>query len=77
MTFHPTLPATKARLAARRKVERVERRARLLDDLHAKYDAEPNREYADAMWGSMIRELSRAALILQRLGAVVEFRGTP
>ena len=53
---YPLKPETRAKVAAQMQAQRVAMHQDLIAQLQEKYDAEPNREYADAIWGSMLRE---------------------
>ena len=48
---------TVARLARERKAEAKRSWSEMIARLRDKYDAEPNREYAELMWGGLLREL--------------------
>jgi hypothetical protein len=48
---------TVARLARERKAEQKRSWSDLIARLRAKYEAEPNREYAELMWGGLLQEL--------------------
>ncbi len=50
-------PETVARLARERKAEAKRSWADMIAKLQDKYNEEPNREYAEIMWGGLLREL--------------------
>lgn len=50
-------PETVARLAEERKVEQARSQLALIARLRAKYEAETNREYAELIWGGLLKEL--------------------
>lgn len=59
--FHPLKPATRARLAQERRKARAQLSADVLARAREAYAKEPDREYAEAFWGTMITELEEAA----------------
>ncbi len=57
-------PETVARLARERKAEAKRSWSEMIARLRDKYDAEPNRGYAELMWGGLLRELERRKQML-------------
>ena len=57
MTFHPIKLTTRRECAKRVKAAQKDMRAYQIDRLLEKYRSETDREYADAMWGSILREM--------------------
>lgn len=56
MTFRPMKPETQARVIAEHKKRRRQNSEDLTARLVEKYLAEPDREYARDVWGSMLEE---------------------
>ena len=56
MTFYPIKLATKQRCAAQIKAAQEKASAYQIHRLLQKYHGEPDREYAEALWGSILRE---------------------
>ena len=57
MTFYPVKLATRQECAKRVKAAQKDMRTYQIQRLLEQYHNEPDREYADAMWGSILREM--------------------
>lgn len=60
MAFAPPGPAAIVATAERFRAERATRRISLVDRLQESYRAEPDRSYAEAFYGGLLRDLGVA-----------------
>ena len=55
--MHPLKPGTAKRAAQQNKRQQAHREADLIFRLRQAYEREPDREYAEAVWGELLRNM--------------------